>query len=53
MDSFIIFNLNVGRYWICEGGLKQLNLKRIRRNRLPDTPEAKFNIIIAPIDADQ
>ena len=53
MDSFLIFNLNVGRYWICEGGLKQLKLKCIRRNRLDDTPDAKFNIMIPPIDGDQ
>ena len=45
MDSFLIFILNVGRYWICEDGLKQLKLKRIRRNRLDDTADAQFNIM--------
>jgi len=53
MDSFLLFNLNVGKYWICEGGLKKLKLKRIRRNRLDHTPDAKFNIMIPPIDGDQ
>lgn len=37
-----------GRYWICEGRLKQLRLKRIRRNRLDHTAEAKFNFIPGP-----
>jgi hypothetical protein len=46
MDSFLIFILNVGSYWICEGGLNQLKLKRIRGNRLDDTANAKFNIIV-------
>ena len=48
MTSFLIFNSNVGRYWICEEGLKQLKLKRIRRNRLDHTVDAKFNFISGP-----